>query len=194
MDELAQEAADSHNPYICKHLLPSFYFNIGPQPGQQISYCEYKTAQLLKDASVCHLLMPSTYGIYCIAQIAGDSLGNDYCYLDDKSTLVCRIADKKEIFSYYKLLQTSHCEDYKKYNNEQVVSWCFADRALHYGELDTCLENASTTRRRDDCYDSRAQYTKDLNTAYCRKIEDTVRKTACIELVKSLIQYPELRK
>ncbi len=77
----------THNPQECTKYSP--LFDLGPQKGEQVRYCIYKSAQLLKDPNICELLMPSDYGLDCIGTIWGGLIDKSNCHWYEKDSIRC---------------------------------------------------------------------------------------------------------
>ena len=178
-----------------KHGKPTDCFKLrsldllGPTDGTRQNLCVYELAQLLRDPTICELLLPGDYGMECIGEIAGYARGEDYCYLQYK-TITCR---KGLAASTYEYQQTNNCTGYRKYKNDQLLQWCYSNLATTTGDATLCLSRVHTVWDQDDCYYSRALYKKALRVDICQKVKDPILRSTCIATAKAWMRYPELR-
>lgn len=187
--DVAALAAKSGNVALCKTIM--HYGILGPPTDDWRNTCIYEYAKLAKDASACELLLPSEYGMSCIS--AAVNFPQQECISTRPNELVCYTSEKG-IQSIYSVPQIENCLAYKKYNNHQVIHWCYGERARKFGSLEACLSDAAKGIEKDDCYYQRAMKVDDLRLDLCNKIQtnDLMRKD-CLATVAAWLKYPSLR-
>ncbi len=203
-DRLAQHIVDNHlPPEECKKLifLPGPF---RPQPGNEPqTLCVYMVARLTLDPSVCELLMPSAYGLHCVAEVIEDLEDYDerttWCNAEKDMVRCYDFSDQERIpgvnffvtsddrhevqeFSY------DHCE--RILESSPARDWCYVGRYRYRQDIKACDQVISIAPK-DSCLSTQAQET--LNDALCEEVTDAVRRSACHVLVKAFRTKPQLR-
>jgi hypothetical protein len=188
--EVGRIAANHKNIELCEKIF--VYTHIfGPTRSERRRECIFEYASITHNPSACNLLLPSEYGMSCI----GDAVDfpQQECISTRPPELLCYIPEK-DIQSSYDVPQIDDCTSYKKYNNHQVIHWCFGERANKFGELDQCLTDASKDLEKDDCYYQRAMKLDDLRLDLCEKIQSNqLMRTDCTETIKAWLKFPQLK-
>src|SRR5207249_1243504 len=73
--------AGKRKPDDCAKFKYSSPIAFGPPEEEQRKTCYFEVAKGLQDPSVCERLMPSEYGIRCLAEIRA-AIEKDYCAKD----------------------------------------------------------------------------------------------------------------
>lgn len=188
---VAKIAVERSDINLCSKILVMPWLTFLPTAEEQKQLCIHEYAEITMDASICDQLLPDTYAMSCIGAASNSPHGE--CDLDHGHKLTCAIPGPGRIQSHYEIDQIDNCEIYSKYNNRQVIAWCYAERAHQFGEIEKCLEYAVTDTEKNYCYYQRATMLEDLQIGYCDFIQDRPVLLGCQAMVNAWTKYPELK-
>lgn len=172
------------------------YTLFGPPEYEQERSCFYDYAKLSKDPTVCEYLMPSEYGIYCIAEVLHESVKESFCTLERKgdTELICVLyetTDDGEVrFSGNRYLPIPSLEGCRGLRDPLARNWCWQERAQKEQNQSLCANLPPSPGGKDECLHYVAFVKKDLDL--CNTIRSDVVRKACSVRVRTVMQYPEL--
>ncbi|TSC57901.1 MAG: hypothetical protein Greene041619_906 [Candidatus Peregrinibacteria bacterium Greene0416_19] len=170
-------------PTHCKKI-HWLYTLTSPTVAEQRALCFYEYAKLSRDPAVCEYLMPSEYGIYCIAETQSTIKPDPECYLLKDKKLLCRINGKQEEFFW------RDCES--KLSDPNMKDWCIIARVTWEQNFNDCSGISPVSAHLDACFFALAQKIQDEQR--CQLVKNTIRKSACGILVRAKKQHPEIFK
>lgn len=96
-DKVAVIAAAKHDATECLRLRHiDSYIQLAPEITEDSDQwsCIVKTAQIMKDALPCELLLPNEYGLGCIGKIWGPLIDENNCYWYENNSVRCFEGEK----------------------------------------------------------------------------------------------------
>ncbi len=174
-DHIAAIAVQLHRPREC-YKIKQLHESMGPTESELRLMCIYETAQLLKDPTVCELLMPSSYGLSCVG---GARSSSDICSMDSDS-----VAWSTGRAKY------STCHKDETSRSLQGNQCCLIARASFVKGENDCTSLKEYRDLFDECQFSVSF--KNHDPSSCETISDPNLKSACIVSAKAMQKDPAI--
>jgi hypothetical protein len=158
----------------------------------EVRYCVYTYAKLTQDPTACELLMPSEYGVRCIAEVWSAALIEPLCQSDDH-TLFCY--EKKDaeghVIGNIQEQPKPLLDNCDRLIPQAAKEWCIT-RKVFEGNSDSCVELLPQSQAHDECLHTLAFRKKE--SSLCQEIHNFTVRSACVVRIKMAKKYPELMK
>ena len=179
--EMAQIAVQKKNVKLCDRItaLPWAIFVLGPPTAERRISCVHRYASLAKDPSACELLMPSSYGLSCVA----GAKENDLCsFVNNEMWWMENGVDKK--------MPRSECKKESGAWSAEARACCTISKVSSIRSENDCSPLKTNIPYYDECL-YRMAY-KNHDPTSCENITNQNRKMACKVSATALKQDPSI--
>lgn len=180
--EVGEIAAQKENVYLCKRLIV-VGLSFGPTGSDRRKECIRRYAEVTNDPKVCELILPDSYGWYCMGTIGQHFFSGDPCsYSESDNNLYCN-SDYSEGELFIEKPQTENCS---LYSRNDVREWCHYYRSAWKENINEC-NLIKHELVRDNCWYNVAL--KERNPSQCDNLVNKERKDFCKLRVNMTLKY-----
>jgi hypothetical protein len=186
-EALAEKLVEQNRPAEDCFLFRTF--DLGPRPTtyEMQMRCVYVYAKMKSDPTACEELMPSDYGLSCLANVGGTLFQGQPCHLKRSLTEIYCTENSPEGIFEMDNFSMNNCEIYSR---NDVRELCWKTRTWRVPEVNDCSK-INNELVKDECEEGFAFKQKDATL--CSYIEDGKRREYCEIRVNTWLNFPELR-
>ncbi len=182
--ELIAKGRPASDCNLTYQIIPSF-----PSLSEARAYCIFEYAKISQNSSVCDLLMPSDYGMRCLAEVNTEhgKINNEPTCYKENGNLKCVDAETGKVLTDTPYNQIANCS---KYTKGKIRDICYNERSSTIPDVDDCYL-IEDNRMKMYCMVSIALKKKE--PALCEKISDEWAIKNCKLTISLWQKYPQYR-